>query len=181
LKIAWGVTGGGDKIIETVSEMKTLKDSYGESLTIEVFFSKAGFLVSKIYHLLEEISSSFDKYWLEEDANTPFLSGRLQSGHFDLFIIAPATSNTVAKLSVGIADTLLTNSALQAVKGFVPVYIMPTDFKAGETMTILPNGKKMKLRVRWEDAENVRRLEKMDGFYVLETPEQLIELIKKRL
>ena len=115
---------------------------------------------------------------MERDANTPFISGMLQTGKYNLLIIAPVTGNTVAKIAVGIADTLISNAAIQAVKGFVPVYIMPVDFREGVITTTLPNGDSLNLRVRKEDAENVRKLEKMEGFHVFENPEDIPSIIK---
>jgi flavoprotein len=50
---------------------------------------------------------------------------------FDFLLIAPTTSNTVAKISLRIADTLLTNAAIMGQKTSTPIYIMPTDFKEG--------------------------------------------------
>jgi flavoprotein len=93
--------------------------------------------------------------------------------------MAPVTGNTVAKIAVGIADTLLSNAAIQAVKGFVPVYLMPVDFREGEVTTIIPSGKTIKLRVRKEDADNVRKIEKMEGFTVFENPEEIGPLLEK--
>ncbi len=177
MRLAWGITGSGDKLYETVETMKKLKEKYGESLNIEVFLSKAGLIVAKYYHLEGILSRGFNKYWVEQDANTPFLAGRLQIKSFDLFMIAPATSNTVAKLAVGVSDTLLTNAAIQAVKGYIPVYIMPVDYYEGTTTTILPNGKTLKLRVRKEDVENVRKLESMEGFHLLDTPSKICEIL----
>jgi archaeoflavoprotein AfpA len=176
MKIAWGITGGGDKLLETVKVVKSIKQE--KQLIIEIFLSKAGYLVSKYYKIYEDLVNSFDKVWTEKDANTPFLTGRLQMKEFDLLLVAPATSNTVAKIAVGISDTLLTNAIIQGIKGYVPVYMMPTDFREGETVTILPNGKTMRLRVRKEDVLNVRKLDEMDGISVLESPEQIKEVIK---
>ncbi|MCW4014670.1 MAG: archaeoflavoprotein AfpA, partial [Candidatus Bathyarchaeota archaeon] len=116
MKIAWGVTGSGDRFRETYEVMRELKDKHGDKLSIHVYLSKAAELVAKYYKLTEELKG-FDKYNVEVDANTPFLSGMLQSGRYDLLIIAPATSNTVAKIVVGVSDTLLTNAAVQGVKG----------------------------------------------------------------
>jgi archaeoflavoprotein AfpA len=181
MRIAWGITGSGDKLRESLEVMKKMKEKYGDDLIIEVFYSIAGLQVAKIYNIIEDVSSITDKQWIEENANTPFLSGRLQMKHFDVFIIAPATSNTVAKLAVGIADTLLTNGALQAVKGYMVVYVMPSDFRAGETTTILPNGKIMKLKIRIEDVENVRKLQAMEGFHVFEKPIKICEIIGKNI
>ena len=99
-------------------------------------------------------------------------------GEFDCFIIAPATANTVAKIAHGIADTLISNAAAQAMKAEVPVYIFPVDQKVGEVITTLPNGKKMKIRVREEDVRNVETLQKMRGITVLSTLDEIEEVIK---
>jgi archaeoflavoprotein AfpA len=180
MKIVWGLTGSGDKFRETYEVMRCLKDQYGDSLIIHVYLSKAAELVAKYYRLTEELKG-FDKYYVEQDANTPFISGMLQTGKYDLLLIAPATSNTVAKIVVGISDTLITNAAVQGVKGFIDVHIMPVDFREGIVTTIIPSGKELKLRVRKEDSENVRRLEKMEGFHVFENPEEIPKIIMENL
>jgi archaeoflavoprotein AfpA len=179
MKIAWGITGGGDKLLETVETLKNLKKE--KKLIVEIYLSKAGYIVSKYYKIYEDLVASFDKVWIEKDANTPFLIGRLQMKEFDLLLIAPATSNTVAKIAVGISDTLLSNAIIQGIKGYVPVYIMPTDFREGETVTVLPNGKTLRLRVRKEDVLNVRKLEEMDGISVLESPDKIKKALKNIL
>jgi archaeoflavoprotein AfpA len=170
LKVAWGITGCGDKLEETVNIMKGLKEEHGPSLRIEVFLSKAALKVVKKYRIVDQLKSSFDSYMVEIDSNSPFLAGRLQTGEFDSLVIAPASGNTVAKIAVGIADTLLTNSVIQAIKGFTPVYIMPTDFEEGIMETILPKGKILRLKIRKEDAENVRKLNKMEGITIFKNP-----------
>ncbi len=180
MKIAWGLTGSGDKFRETYKVMREIKDKYGDDLIIHVYLSKAAQLVAKYYKLTEELKG-FDKYNVEVDANTPFLSGMLQSGRYELLIIAPATSNSVAKIVVGVSDTLLTNAAVQGVKGFIDVNIMPVDFREGIVTTIIPSGKELKLRVRKEDADNVRRLETMEGFFVFENPNEIWSIIEKKL
>lgn len=179
MRIAWGLTGSGDKFRETYEIMKTLKQEQGDELKIDLYLSRAAEQVSKFYKLDAELKDEFDKHFVERDANTPFISGMLQTGKYDLLIIAPVTGNTVAKIVVGIADTLISNAAIQAVKGYVPVHIMPVDFREGVITTILPNGDTLKLRVRKEDAENVRKLEKMEGFHVFESPLDIPSIIKK--
>ncbi|MCW4049659.1 MAG: archaeoflavoprotein AfpA [Candidatus Bathyarchaeota archaeon] len=180
MKIAWGVTGSGDKLIETYEVMKALKKKHGNKLIIEVFLSKAGEKVAKFYRLSDELER-FDKHWVEKDANTPFLSGRLQLNEFDILLVAPATSNTVAKIAVGISDSLISNSAIQAIKGFIPVYIMPVDYHEGTITTTIPDGRKIKLRVRKEDADNVRTLEDMEGIIPFEEPGEIPSIIERIL
>lgn len=180
MRIAWGVTGSGDKLTATYGVMRYLKDEYGEALIIHVYLSKAGEQVAKYYRLLEKLQD-FDRFNVEVDSNTPFLSGMLQMHQYDFLLIAPATSNTVAKIVAGISDTLLTNAAIQAVKGYSPVYVMPVDFSEGEVITRTSSGKELRLLIRREDAENTRRLEKMFGFSVFENPDTIKEIIERRL
>ncbi|MDT8782229.1 MAG: archaeoflavoprotein AfpA [Candidatus Bathyarchaeota archaeon] len=174
-KVAWGITGAGDKIEEIINIMKNLKEKSEGIATIDVFLSKAALTMLKFYRLENTIKQIFPKVMVEFDSNTPFLAGLMQSHKYDFLLIAPATSNTVAKIVNGIGDTLLTNSAIMSLKSFVPVYIMPVDFKESTISTILPNGKEMKIRVRKEEADQVRKLESMDSVYVLENPQKIQE------
>jgi len=90
-------------------------------------------------------------------------------------LIAPCSSNSVAKIVNSISDTMLTNAALMALKAFRKVYILPTDFKESVVSTILPSGKEMKLRVRKEEADQVRKLEATEDMHVFENPQKMHE------
>ena len=161
---------------EVVELMERLKEKY--SLDIIPYASRQGEVVLKYYKLLRRVKETFPGYKVERNANSPFLVAKLQMGEFDCFIIAPATANTVAKIAHGIADTLISNAAAQAMKVDIPVYIFPVDQEVGEVETILPNGKKMKLRIREEDVRNVDTLRKMHGITVLRTLEEIEEVVK---
>jgi len=174
-KIAWGITGAGDKIEEIITVMKELKKQSEDLVDIHVYVSKAAEIMLKFYRLDEELRKSFPKVTVESNSNSPFLAGMVQSGKYEFLLIMPASSNTVAKIVNSISDTLLTNSALMALKAFVPVWIMPVDFKESIIYTKLPNGKEMKLRVRKEEADQVRKLEAMEDVHVFENPELIRE------
>jgi archaeoflavoprotein AfpA len=178
-KVAWGITGSGDKLAETICAMRELNETYENCADITVYLSKAGEQVIKWYKLLQQLKQSFDKIRVELGPNSPFLAGDLQLGKFEFLIIAPATSNTVAKIAAGICDSLLCNSAIMAMKSFIPVYIMPSDFKEGIVNTKLPDGRDLKLQVRKEDADNVRKLAHMEGLALLEKPDQIPAVFKK--
>ncbi|AGK61268.1 archaeoflavoprotein AfpA [Archaeoglobus sulfaticallidus PM70-1] len=178
MRVAWGITGAGDRLEEILAIMKEINSKY-DDLEIRVYLSKAGEQVMKFYRIYNDLKSSFEKVYVEKNANSPFLAGQIQTGKFEFMIIAPATANTTAKISLGIADTLLTNSALMGLKAYVPLYILPTDYKAGEVLTKLPNGKLLKIRVRKEDVEHVERLRKMDGIFVLESPQEIPPVFEK--
>ncbi len=174
-KVAWGITGAGDKIAEVLEVMKDLKKQSEDVVEIEVFVSKAAEIVLKFYRLEDELKRNFPKVQVELNSNSPFLAAWLQMRKYEFLLIAPSTSNTVAKIANGIGDTLITNSAIMSLKAFVPVYILPTDYKESIVYTKLPNGKEMKLRVRKEEADQVRKLEKMEDVHVLENLQKMRE------
>jgi archaeoflavoprotein AfpA len=176
-KIAWGITGAGDKIAEILEVMKDVKRETEDVAEIEVFLSKAADTMLKFYRLEEHLKQDFPKLTVELNANSPFLAAWLQSGKYEFLLIAPASSNTVAKIANSISDTMLTNAAIMSLKAFRPVYILPTDYKESVVYTKLPNGKELKLRVRKEEAEQVRKLEKMEDMHVLESPQKMRETL----
>ena len=178
-KIAWGITGSGDRIVETVEVMTQLQKAYDDVLDVRVFVSKAGEQVIKYYKLFNTLEKNFDKVWVEINANSPFLAGQLQVRRYEFLLLAPTTSNTVAKIALGLADSLLSNAAIMSQKAFVPTYIMPCDYKPGILTTILPDGSEMKLRIRREDAEHVDRLRQMEDVFVIETPQEIPAVFEK--
>jgi archaeoflavoprotein AfpA len=178
-KVAWGISGAGDKIAEFIEVMKAVKKEYEGSVEIHVFLSKAAETVLKFYQLENELKQNFPKVQVEVNSNSPFLAAWMQMRKYEFLLIAPGTSNTVAKIAIGIGDSMLTNAASMSLKAFVPVYIVPTDYEEKTVYTKLPNGKDMKLRIRKEDAGNVRRLEKMDDVHVLENPQKIPAVFKE--
>jgi len=172
-KVAWGITGSGDRLVETVEVMKKIKKRYANDVNVSVYLSQAGEKVAKYYRVTNDLKEHFSRVWVEINPNSPFLAGQLELGKFEFLLIAPATSNTVAKISLGIADSLLSNAATMALKGFVPVYIMPSDYKEGIATTKLPDGRILKLRIRREDVEHVKELGNVTDVFLLEKPEEI--------
>jgi archaeoflavoprotein AfpA len=179
LRIAWGITGCGDYLKESIDVMKGLTKEY--NLEVRVYLSQAGETVVKWYKLFNELKSSFPRTFVEKSPNVPFLVGDLQLGKYDFLLIMPSTSNTVGKIAAGISDTLLSNAAAQAMKGKVPVYIFPADQKKGEITTELPGGKTLTLTMRDIDIEAVDKLRKMPGITVMGHPDEMRDIIKKHL
>jgi len=175
LKIAWGITGAGDKIAEIVEVMKELKKESEDVVDIDVYISKAADTMLKFYMLDEEVKKNFAKVMVEVNANSPFLAAWMQNGKYEFLLIAPCSSNSVAKIVNSISDTMLTNAAIMSLKAFRPVYILPTDYMESVVYTKLPNGKELKLRVRKEEADQVRKLEKMEDVHVLENLQKMKE------
>lgn len=142
MKLAWGITGAGHFLRDSFEILKDLKKA-NPDLKVTAFVSRAGEEVVRMYGLEKDLSlisggSYLEEIFLEREqgASVP-KTGRFLLGKYDALIVSPATSNTTAKLAYGIADTLVTNAVAQAVKGSMPVYIVPVDI-AGSIDSRMP-------------------------------------------
>lgn len=173
MRIAWGITGAGDLLEETIRAMISLKGEI--SARIDVFVSKAGRQILHWYHLWDLLSEEFERVKVEVDANVPFIAGPLQTGRYDVLIVAPLTANSTAKIAYGIEDTLITNTVAQTLKGTTPVILLPVDQHEGTVETVAPDGTRFKIRTRRVDLENVARLREMEGVTVVSSVKEMVE------
>jgi len=138
VRIAWGVTGSGTYLRETFDVMLSLKEKYNVKIT--TFLSEAAEEVIRIYGLSDLLSKISPGGYYEEVITTSNTgkscvhSGRFNRGQYKLLIVSPATSNTVAKIVYGIADTIVTTIVSQALKGGTPVIILPSDLSTETTI-----------------------------------------------
>lgn len=174
-RIAWGITGSGDLIKETYDVMVDIKKR--SDLETMVFLSKEGETVMKWYRMWDRIQRDFPNYKVDAGPNSPFIAGPLQVGYYDMLLIAPATANTVAKIVNGISDTLITNSVSQTAKGDTPIYILPVDRVAGTVTTTTPTGRSLVLKMRKVDIENSQKLAEMENITVLESPDDIYDIV----
>jgi archaeoflavoprotein AfpA len=179
MKIAWGITGAGESLTETVRVMKRIVEKGDVKITI--FVSKSAVMVVKWYGLWSELGHINPRIMTEESANVPFIAGPLQVGKFKFLLVAPASGNTVAKIVNGISDSLVTNAVAQANKGNIPVYILPVDqeTETGKVTTILPTGGKIELTMRDVDIMNFRKLKAMKGITVITKPYEIEEIVQR--
>ncbi len=142
MNLAWGITGAGHFLHESFTIFRELKQGKPE-LKVTTFLSRAAGEVVRMYGLESELSrisngSYLEECFYEDEQGASFpKAGRFLLQRYDALIVTPATSNTTAKLAYGIADTLVTNAVAQAVKGGVPVFIVPVDV-AGKIESKMP-------------------------------------------
>jgi flavoprotein len=147
-RIAWAFTGSGHFIKECL-------DLAGSLPAVDLFLSRAAAEVLQVYgYPVNDLRERF-KIFRDTTASAPPV-GLFYEGHYDLVVVAPATSNTVAKMVFGIADTLVTNVYAQAGKCRVPSIVFACD-AAPEMETEAPGGT-VKVYPRPIDLENTRRL-----------------------
>lgn len=135
MKIAWGVTGAGHYLKDSFDLFVELKRLKQDRVNITTFVSRAAEEVTRVYGLFQHFpiispGGYMEEIILETEQGWSYpKTGRFSRGIYDALFISPATSNTVAKIAHGIADTLVTNAAAHALKAGVLVFIVPVDIE----------------------------------------------------
>lgn len=106
--------------------------------------------------------------------------GRFYTGYYHTFVMAPTTSNTVAKCVLGIADSLVTNLYSQAGKCRVPSIVYPCDI-APEMETTAPGKKKVMVYPRPVDLEATDKIRTFPFTEVVDSVDELIVAVNRRL
>ena len=112
-----------------------------------------------------------------KDESAPPVGG-FYYGTYHTLVVAPATSNTVAKCVLGISDTLVTNVFAQAGKCRVPAIVFACD-TAPELETEAPKGM-VKVYPRRVDLEHTERLRAFEATEVVESLESLGSALVRR-
>ena len=168
--VAWGISGAGHFLREILPVVESLEQ-------VDLFYSRAASEVTRMYRCREALDVAARKS-LDESDYSSFASCRFAAGAYDLCVIAPGTSNTVAKCALGIADTLLTNLFAQGGKFGVPLVVLPTDVQE-EISSVSISGKTLSLRPRPVDLKHLSRLETFSGVRVMRSPEELASLLRR--
>ena len=163
-RIAWGITGAGHTLEECI---ETLLKYEG----VDVFLSRAAEEVVRMYGLDARLNTPRVRIYRETKASSP-LVGRLFSGIYRLLVVAPATSNSIAKFIHGISDTLVTNLLAQAGKARIPIVVFPTDL-APEMDSLRPDRESIRVHPRKIDLENTEKLLSCEGVVVVRSQAEL--------
>jgi len=171
-RLAWAITGSGHYIEECLDFLLTLDN-------VDLYLSQAAEEVIKMYGVnLNDIREKMPVY-RDKTASSPPV-GHFYKGYYHTFVMAPATSNTVAKCVLGIADSLVTNLYSQAGKCRVPSIVYPCDI-APALETTAPGGKRVMVYPRKIDLEGTRILRTFEYTTVVESVDDLIVAVKERL
>ena len=133
--IAWVVTGAGAFLRDVVKAMYDFKRRY--SVRISTFMTKWGYEVSRVFGVIPVIRKISPGGYYEEFVigdMAMFYLGRFNMRRYSVLVIAPATSNTIAKIVHGIADNFPSAAYAQAIKSNVPVVILPSDIPGSDGM-----------------------------------------------
>ncbi|MDF1528634.1 MAG: flavoprotein [Sedimenticola sp.] len=147
-RTAWAITGSGHYLKECLTLAEQLPD-------VDLFLSKAAAEVLQVYGFPIKTLKQRFKIFHDSTASAPPV-GLFYEGIYEQLIVAPATSNSVAKMVCGISDSLVTNIYAQAGKCRIPSIVFACD-AAPEMETEAPGGTVM-VYPRRIDLENTQRL-----------------------
>jgi flavoprotein len=165
----WALTGSGHFFKECLGAIRALEE-------VDLFVSKAAGEVLHMYKQDLSLPKS-TRIFRDTTASSPPV-GYFYYGVYHTLVLAPATSNTVAKCVYGISDTLATNVFAQAGKCRVPIIVFACD-TAPELETEAPKGM-VKVYPRRVDLENTERLKSFEATQVVETLTELEQAVARR-
>lgn len=170
-RFAFAVTGSGHYLEEAMALAARLP-------AVDLFLSAAAEEVLPQYGFtLESLKGRFKVFRDKSASSVPV--GMLYSDVYHTVIVAPATSNTVAKCAFGISDTLPTNMFAQAGKLGIPGIVFACDTEP-TVITKAPH-EWVTLHPRRIELDNVERLRAIDHCRVVCSPAELEAALSRRL
>lgn len=167
-RLAWAITGSGHYLRECLDILDQLEN-------VDLFLSKAAAEIIKQYGYEHKVA----KVYQDKTASSVPVEF-FYEGNYHTVVVAPATSNTVAKMVYGISDTLVTNVFAQAGKCRVPTIVFACD-TAPELESEAPHEHIVKVYPRTIDLENMEKLKAFEQTTVAADILQLNAAIQARL
>jgi|TARA_B110000259_G_C13839619_1_gene332121 dihydromethanopterin reductase (acceptor) len=170
-RLAWAVTGSGHYLDECLEIIRDFQD-------VDLFYSSAGEEVLRMYGHDPKAINKQGRVYRDRAASSPPV-GLFYRGDYHTLVVAPATSNTVAKMVLGLSDGLISNVYAQAGKCGIPSIVLACDTEP-EMDTPAPD-RIVKVWPRKIDLEHTHKLATYEGTTVVENPEKLLSALKIRL
>jgi dihydromethanopterin reductase (acceptor) len=170
-RMAWALTGSGHYLRECLELLDELQG-------VDLFLSAAAAEILTMYgYSLDDLRKKMRVFRDITASGVPV--GLFYRGDYHTVVIAPATSNTVAKCVYGISDNLVTNIFAQAGKCGVPVIVFACDTEP-ELESEAPRSI-VKVYPRRVDLENVEHLRHFEATRVVSDMTQLRQAVEARM
>jgi flavoprotein len=171
-RLAWAITGSGHYLRESIAILNTLEN-------VDVFLSRAGAEIIQQYGFHQELNAAGHRIYQDKTASSVPVELFYQ-GKYHSLVIAPATSNTIAKMAYGFSDSLVTNLFAQAGKTRVPSIVFACD-TAPELESEAPRDNVVKVYPRKIDLDNITKLKSFEMTSVVEDMDSLSKCIQQHL
>ncbi len=170
-RFAWAITGSGHFLDESLELLQSLQN-------VDLFLSKAVEEVLHMYGYDKKLREAGIRMFKDTTASSVPV-GQFYLGEYHTLIVAPATSNTVAKCVVGISDTLVTNVFAQAGKCKIPCIVFACDT---EPVVLTPApGQMVTVYPRKIDLESAERLGEFEDTTLVCSMDELNKAIQSRV
>jgi flavoprotein len=167
-RLAWAITGSGHYLRECIDIIHTLDN-------VDLFLSKAAAEVMQQYGYKHNVGKVF-----QDKTSSSVPVELFYQGRYHTLVIAPATSNTIAKMVYGISDNLVTNLYAQAGKTRVASIVFACD-TAPELESEAPREHMVKVYPRNIDLENIAKIKTFEATTLVEDMHSLNASIKARM
>jgi dihydromethanopterin reductase (acceptor) len=171
-RLAWAITGSGHYLRESLAILKTLEN-------VDIFLSKAAAEIIKQYGFQAQLDATNHKVFQDKTASSVPVE-LFYTGKYHTLVIAPATSNTIAKMAYGFSDSLVTNLYAQAGKTLVSSIVFACD-TAPQLTSEAPRDNLVQVFPRKIDLENVQKLAAFENTQIVENIDMLQKAISMRL
>ena len=171
-RLAWAITGSGHYLRESLAVLATLEN-------VDIFLSKAASEIIKQYGFQAQLDATGHRVYQDKTASSVPVE-LFYEGKYHTLVIAPATSNTIAKMAYGFSDSLVTNLFAQAGKTRVTSIVFACD-TAPELESEAPRDNVVKVYPRKIDLENVAKLADFEATQVVADIAALTHAIHVRL
>lgn len=171
-RLAWALTGSGHYLRECLQIIDRLTS---QQVAVDLFLSKAAAEILQQYGYKHTVG----RVYHDKTASAVPVE-MFYFGTYHTVVIAPTTSNTVAKMVCGISDNLITNIFAQAGKCRVPIVVFACDTEP-ELESEAPREHMVKVYPRRIDLENAAKLKTFEETTVVSDMQQLDAAIQTRL
>ena len=176
-RLAWAITGSGHFLRESLALLTTLEN-------VDIFLSKAAAEIIKQYGFQAQLDATGHKVYQDKTASSVPVE-LFYEGRYHTLVIAPATSNTIAKMAYGFSDSLITNLYAQAGKTRVPSIVFACDTvpSAGSKSidSEAPRDNIVKVYPRKIDLDNVEKLTTFESTEIVGSIQCLQKAISMRI
>lgn len=171
-RLAWAITGSGHYLRESLQILASIKE-------VDIFLSKAAAEIIKQYGFQPQLDALGHRVFQDKTASSVPVEF-FYEGKYHALVIAPATSNTIAKMAYGFSDSLVTNLYAQAGKTRVPSLVFACD-TAPELESEAPKENMVKVYPRQVDLDNVKKLASFEATNIIASIENLQAEINRTL
>jgi dihydromethanopterin reductase (acceptor) len=171
-RLAWAITGSGHYLREVLQVLASIKE-------VDIFLSRAAAEIVKQYGFQPQLDAMGHRVFQDKTASSVPVEF-FYEGIYHTLVIAPVTSNTIAKMAYGFSDSLVSNLYAQAGKTRVPSIVFACD-TAPELESEAPKDNIVKVYPRQIDLDNVQKLAQFEVTEVVASIPELQLAVERRL